>query len=412
MNSKTFCMAPWASVNLYTSGEMVPCRHWHTSGHHHGVQRDTDPRATEQPMFFYDFDEYINSDHIVATRKGQYNGEFVDSCNRCWEDERAGKTSLRQVYNKTFAKHFDFSLIDKESFKTTDAAIISMDIKMGNYCNLKCAMCRPELSSLVAQEQRDHSDKFKYDKLKFVDLDTFVNFERRVSKFDKESKVAYRWQKTEEFQDFFKRFKNQIRWLSLTGGDPAIQTATVDLLNSVTNPESVILSITTNGTVAEDPLIDLLSKFKEVWVNVSLEAVGKENNQIRFPSQWDDIEKNIKIYRQIPQAYLYVSHVLQSFSALNLVELIKWCDERGFKMDILELSSPVFLVLNSVPPNVMEKFDAELKTIDSDLNRHVVDAASYWVSKYKYDSVLHEQRVQYLETLDSLRGTELAKNYE
>ena len=404
-------MAPWASVNLYTSGEMVPCRHWHTSGHHHAVDRENDPRATEKPMFFYDFDEYINSAHIVETRKGQYNGEFVDSCNRCWEDERSGKTSLRQVYNKTFAKHFDFSLLNKETFETTSEAIISMDIKMGNYCNLKCAMCRPELSSLVAQEQRDHSDKFKYDRLKFVDLNSFVNFEKRVSKFDTESKVSYRWQKTQEFQDFFRRFKNQLHWISLTGGDPAIQVATIDLLNSVTYPESVILSITTNGTVADKPLIDLLVKFKEVWVNVSLEAVGEQNNQIRFPSKWNDIEKNITTYSQLPQTYLYVSHVLQAFSAINLVDLIKWCDGRGFKMDILELSSPVFLVLNSVPPTVMEKFHEELKKINSELNRHVVEAALYWISKYKYDSELHKQRIQYLETLDSIRGTELAKNY-
>jgi len=405
-------MAPWASINLYTNGEMVPCRHWHTSGHHHKLQREHDPRVTERPMFFYDFDEYINASHIVAARKGQYNGEFVDSCNRCWEDERSGKTSLRQVYNKTFAKHFDFSLLNKETFKTTDAAIISMDLKMGNYCNLKCAMCRPELSSLVAQEFHEHKEKFQFDKLKFVELDTFVNSEKRIGKFDTESKIAYRWQKTQDFQDFFGKFKNQIRWLSLTGGDPAIQTATLDLLRSVTNPELVTLSLTTNGTVLDQPLINLLNKFKEVWINVSLEAVGEQNNQIRFPSKWHDIEKNITTYNQLLQTYLYVSHVLQAFSAVNLVDLIRWCDKRGFKMDILELNSPPFLVLNSVPAHVMEKFHNGLKTLDTELNKHVVDAALYWVAKYKYDSVLHEQRIQYLETLDSLRGTELAKNYE
>jgi len=405
-------MAPWASVNLYTNGEMVPCRHWHTSKHHHMLNRDHDARETEEPMFFYDFDEYINSKHIVDTRKNQYNGVFVDSCNRCWEDERAGKTSLRQVYNKTFAKHFDFSLVNKETFETTDAAIIAMDLKMGNYCNLKCAMCRPELSSAVAQEQYDHKDKFKFNKLTSVNIDTFVNSEKKLSKFDKDSKVAYRWQKTEEFQQFFNRFKNQLRWISLTGGDPAIQPATIDLLKLIAKPDLTTLSITTNGTSADDKLINVLKKFKEVWVNISLEAVGEQNNQIRFPSVWNNIEHNITTYSQLSQTYMYVSHVLQSFSAINLVELVGWCDQRGFKMDILELSEPSFLVLNSVPAHVMEQFHHDLKETTSVLNQHVVDAALYWVSKYKYDSVLHEQRVQYLETLDSLRGTELAKNYE
>ena len=405
-------MAPWASVNLYTNGEMVPCRHWHTSKHHHTLNRDHSARGTEEPMFFYDFDEYINSKHIVDTRKNQYNGVFVDSCNRCWEDERAGKTSLRQVYNKTFAKHFDFSLINKETFETTDAAVVSMDIKMGNYCNLKCAMCRPELSSLVAQEQHDHKDKFKFNKLTSVNINTFVNSEKKLSKFDKNSKLAYRWQKTEEFQQFFNRFKNQLRWISLTGGDPAIQPATIDLLKLITKPELTTISITTNGTSANNTLINVLKKFKEVWVNVSLEAVGEQNNQIRFPSVWNNIEHNITIYSQLPQIYMYISHVLQSFSAINLVELIGWCDQRKFKMDILELSEPSFLVLNSVPPLVMENFHTELKKINSTLNQHVVDAALHWVLKYKYDTNLHQQRVQYLETLDSIRGTQLAKNYE
>jgi molybdenum cofactor biosynthesis enzyme MoaA len=405
-------MAPWASVNLYTNGEIVPCRHWHTSKHHHKLNRDHDARETEELMFFYDFDKYINSKHIVDTRKNQYNGVFVDSCNRCWEDERAGKTSLRQVYNKTFAKHFDFSLINKETFKTTDAAIISMDLKMGNHCNLKCAMCRPELSSSVAQELYDHKDKFKFNKLTSVNINTFVNSEKKLSKFDKDSKVSYRWQKTEEFQQFFNRFKNQLRWISLTGGDPAIQPATIDLLKLITKPDLTIISITTNGTSADDKLINVLKKFKEVWVNISLEAVGEQNNQIRFPSIWNSIEHNITTYSQLSQTYMYVSHVLQSFSAINLVELIGWCDQRNFKMDILELSEPSFLVLNSVPPLIMENFHAELKKISSTLNQHVIDAALHWVSKYKYDTHLHQQRIQYLQTLDSLRGTELAKNYE
>ena len=140
--------------------------------------------------------------------------------------------------------------------------------------------------------------------------------------------------------------------------------------------------------------------------------MGEQNNQIRFPSVWTNIEHNITTYSQLPQIYMYISHVLQSFSAINLVELIGWCDQRKFKMDILELSEPSFLVLNSVPPLVMENFHTELKKINSTLNQHVVDAALHWVLKYKYDAHLHQQRVQYLETLDSIRGTQLAKNYE
>ena len=98
-------------------------------------------------------------------------------------------------------------------------------------------------------------------------------------------------------------------------------------------------------------------------------------------------------------------HPLSSLSCFTVASTVK-----GVGVEIL--NEPSFLVLNSVPPLVMENFHTELKKINSTLNQHVVDAALHWVLKYKYDAHLHQQRVQYLETLDSIRGTQLAKNYE
>jgi organic radical activating enzyme len=349
----------------------------------------------------------MNSERMVSTRKNQCNGVFVDSCNRCWEDEAAGKTSLRQIYNKTFANHFDFSKMDKETFKIVDSNIISMDIKLGNYCNLKCVMCRPILSSSIANELI--SDKDKFDQLDFYKFEIPIV---KNTKIDSYSKKGYQWPNTQEFQDFFNRFKKQLRWISLTGGDPAVNPMTLKILNSIEHPELTTISITTNGTMAHENLLYAMKKFKKVWVNISLEAAGEQNNEIRFPSSWKKIQKNILKYRQLPQIYLYVSHVLQSFSAKNLISLIQWCDQQQIKMDILELSSPNFLVLNSVPEKVMINFGQELSALNSTHNQHIVKIALYWVSKYQYDSTLHQQRIQYLKTLDSIRKTNLSKYYE
>lgn len=400
----TFCLAPWASVNFYTNGELVPCRQWHTSVHHENVNRSSSNRDQEKPIFFYNYDEYINSERMIETRKNQYNGVFVDSCNRCYEDERANKFSLRKVYNKTFSKHFDFKQIN-ETFTVTEKSLNSVDFKLGNVCNLKCAMCFGSLSSNVQKECNNH--KNKYQQLEFFQpVQLFENGD------DISERGYYEWPESIEFANFFNRFKDQLKWISFTGGEPTVNSQIINLLNTIKQPELVTLSLTTNGSADIQRWIPILEKFKDVWINVSLEATHEQNKQIRFPSSWELITKNIAEYKKIPNLYLFVSHVLQSFSVKNLVELIRWCDTQDIKMNIMELTSPKYLTLNSVPTEEINNFREELTQLKSSKNQDIIDFALVFLSGYKYDSVLHQQRLRYLETLDSIRGTTLRKNYE
>ena len=110
--------------------------------------------------------------------------------------------------------------------------------------------------------------------------------------------------------------------------------------------------------------------------------------------------------------YFFISHLLQSFSVSNLVGLIKWCDTQDIKINIMQLTSPKYLTLNSVPPSEITVFRDALQQMKSDKNQDVIDFALVFLSDYQYDTKLHQQRLTYLETLDSNRGTTLRQDYQ
>lgn len=407
LNSKTFCLAPWTGVNVYATGEIVPCRNWHTSQHQKDIKRSSnvkDPITTRAtPMFWQDYDEYINSAHMVATRKNQYNGVFVDTCNRCYEDERAGKTSLRKVYNKTFAKHFDFKKID-ETFTISESSLTSLDVKFGNICNLKCIMCFGNLSSAILSEYNQHKNQFQQ-----------LEFFEPIQKSEMpplEKKGYYEWPTSPGFAEFFNRFKDQLRWISFTGGEPTVNTPIIDMLKSITRPELVILSLTTNGSAGIKPWLPILGKFKELWINLSLEGIHDQARQIRYPSSWEQICQNIKQYRSMPNCHFFVSYLLQSFSVKTMIDLVKWCDMQDIKINPMQLLNPKYLSLNSVPVGQIALFKQELAKYRSTKNQDVIEYALVFLADYQYDAELHQQRLRYLEMIDSIRGTSLRQDYQ
>ena len=182
MNSKTFCLAPWVSTCVTSSGKLAPCCNWSGTS-------DTN---------FRDFDSWINSDYLQDVRKRMYQGEKISQCDTCWKDESVGKQSLRKIYNLEFAKFSNRDHINK-NWQVTDS-ICTLDLQLGNLCNLKCVMCTPSSSSQLLTEYKANATKFN-------SLTGYsVNF------LDKD----FSWPLTDDFKKFLSKFQNQIKWIKFS----------------------------------------------------------------------------------------------------------------------------------------------------------------------------------------------------
>jgi hypothetical protein len=112
---------------------------------------------------------------------------------------------------------------------------------------------------------------------------------------------------------------------------------------------------------------------------------------------------------KLPNLYFNINHVLQCFSVGTLISLLHWCEQNQFNIGISPLSRPAYLSINSVEPRIIDKFIQELGELKLQVNHKSVLQAIAFLKTYRYDEILHKQRIQYLTTLDQIRNTELLK---
>ena len=72
------------------------------------------------------------------------------NCEPCWQDERNGKKSKRQLYNEIAEQRYGDINYDEEPDLPEDFQLI-----LSNTCNLKCRSCNPNYSSKWVKEAKD-----------------------------------------------------------------------------------------------------------------------------------------------------------------------------------------------------------------------------------------------------------------
>lgn len=70
------------------------------------------------------------------------------TCQRCWNEEDAGRTSKR-MHTLNRLQH----MIQDESWDSQAKPLQFLDLKLGNICNLKCRICGSWSSSTFAAEE-------------------------------------------------------------------------------------------------------------------------------------------------------------------------------------------------------------------------------------------------------------------
>ena len=97
----------------------------------------------------------------------------------------------------------------------------------------------------------------------------------------------------------------------LTGGEPTIikeQHRLLDYFIEKGTAKNIRLKYNTNLTNVPKHLLDKWSKFKRVQLNCSIDATGKLDRYIRYPSNWETIERNFKTIRELSNANIAVSY--------------------------------------------------------------------------------------------------------
>lgn len=375
MDSRTFCAAPWLHIFIGGKGQLAPCCGWDVK---------------ELTGHFTNIVEFYNGDRMREMRRELHNGVQVRECHNCWQEEADGKQSMRQVYTKDLLKYNDLRNLDTDTWEAD--LPISLDLELNNLCNLKCVMCTPEYSTSIGTEFRLNRDS--YGKLEFYATPT--------------TEGLVDWTRDPGYQDFVDTYKTRVRSLRFAGGEPSIIPYVQEFLDCVPDPKNVNIEITTNAYKINQKFLDAIAKFNYAYIIISLEGTGIDNDQIRYGGKFDEIQANIRRFKQLSNADLTINYVFQCFSIRTFIPLLEWCEVNDMRLDAWSIfGSHPYLDFNSVPPEQVEIFSEQLNKITTEKNPTALEAAKHKVARYSYDPKLNQQMMAYLKTLDQIRGTQL-----
>ena len=244
----------------------------------------------------------FNSGVYNSLRKKVLNNEKLTSCNRCYEAEDNGFTSLRQrALDDVFSQHRGQILTDQVNEFVAGNKIMPLwyDLRISNNCNLSCIMCGPKYSSTWAKKKGEE--------------DVHLLYESDV----KISPNAYK--------------------IQLAGGEPFMIKKFAKMLSEIENTDCEIV-VNTNATIVTKPLFEQLKRFKNVWIVVSVDGYGELNDRIREGSNWNTVVKNMKMFMDNGLNVL-VNTVLQRDNVNHLYELGHFLESMGIDDWII---SPLF----------------------------------------------------------------------
>jgi|TARA_R110000803_G_scaffold140612_1_gene207157 sulfatase maturation enzyme AslB (radical SAM superfamily) len=280
----------------------------------------------------YDLQEWDSKDYQdIRTSLMSDDTEWRRECIECKNKEESGAQSLRQHYNDVYDQ-FDKPELNIVTGTNFDAPI-SYDLSMTNLCNLSCRMCGPHSSSQLQKESIKHpelwpeyADDLHKDYNKRYDLDKMLD--NAESLFE----VKFR------------------------GGEPTLQPETRAILERLIEVGNINLNIllTTNGTNANNTFFKLLTQFKNVHIQFSIDAYGKGHDYIRGPaSDFKTIWSNVKKIRELNWAGNVDFEINQTVQTLNIFDFWRlrqevslqydWCRFRNFIVYDPHIHSPRFM---------------------------------------------------------------------
>ena len=371
MAKNTFCILPWMHLATNASGNLRVCCN-STPGKNFITKEDGTPYKLHRD----DLEEAWNSEVYQAIRKQMLAGERPEMCTRCFREEDVGIKSARQAWNEKWSE-------DKEYTLDAPFDIKYVDLRLGNLCNLKCRMCNPYASSMWVKDWNLVEDALS------------------PSEYDRLSNMS--WPEKEKTWENLFSIANTVDEIYLTGGEPTIikeQHRLLDYFIDNGTAKNIKLKYNTNLTNVPKHLLDKWKKFKRVQLNCSIDAVGKLDRYIRYPSNWETVQRNFETIRQLDNANIEIHCTVQMYNILRLHELIEWAKPYGHKIYLNILNHPDYLNIRVLPEELKQQAKQSLQShLDVPKMQGVIDYmfAEDWSNKLK-------DFVKYTQALDKSRN--------
>lgn len=326
----TFCPLPWNSINLRNNGDLRICCNTNSYSPQRGIMRKED--GTIYNAGRDDWNEARNAPILKEVRASMLKGEWHPECERCRQEETNGIRSRREYEHDDWAKWFgNYIDYDKAAAITTEDGTMDVtqqdinfvDIRYGNFCNLKCRMCGPT-------DSHQWYDDFVqlYNQTGYKDTHERIQLVKNAK--GRWTTDQYDWfQNNNMYWHNFEKYATKAHKLYIVGGEPLIideHTASLERIVASGNAPDMRLEYNTNLTMVPDKLIALWEHFKEVRIGVSIDGIDDVFNYQRTPANFDSVYKNMLKLDANPRINLkgWFAYTVTPFNLFHFPEFMQW----------------------------------------------------------------------------------------
>lgn len=292
--------------------------------------------------------EFLSTEYMQNIKRNMQGDQWDPGCEVCKQNEDAKGVSQRMIYNHLM----------REPAGTLEF----LDYTTGNQCNLSCRMCFPEVSS-------------KWNKLLGTKFNNKNNFAAAISSFD----------------------TSKLKRISYVGGEPFITGEANQVLDYAAE-NNLIFHFFTNLTYWPEKFLPKLKKCKKVFATYSIDGIGKINDYIRHPSEWNIIEENFHKWldffnNELDNSSQSISVTLQAYNFHQIHEIKEYFKKYKVIPTLIHLDRPNYLRFDALPPDYVEKY--------------INPSSKNYVEQYKFNYPLFCKLKSYTKDMDKMLGRKI-----
>lgn len=324
---RSFCILPFTQTVIRTDGMISTCCI---------VPGWVDIRRHSIRDFWQDA-------RLKDMQQAMLRDETLEACDQCYRAERQSGKSMRLDNldrHKVDMRLTTDQILDQCGFRDLPSPKF-IEMHVNNVCNLKCLTCRPEDSSMFLAENSQLG----------------ISQHRQTDYTIPEDLMVERLRELQE---------HDLDYLDLRGGESMLVPQVKTFLRELPSDHNIrMIRLQTNGTILLTPeWQEIFKKFPKIGMMLSVDGYAADNHYIRYPADWQIIERNFDILREIPNVYFCVSCTLSNLNLPVVHKLVAWCKHNHIPFYWSELVLPPYFHYTNLPEEIYQESIKSLEPFD------------------------------------------------
>ena len=336
-----FCVLPWISLETSPIGTLRPCC----------LAEDeiVDNTGVKFELQTADLTRVLDGDYMTGLREDFLAARLPETCRKCWNEERSGRTSKR-MHTLDRLKH----VISDTEWTERSKGLQFLDLKLGNICNLKCRICGSWSSSQFAAEELKFTDRAQR-------KGSFHHTMLQKGAWPRQSKTF--WEQMDSIVD-------DIKYIEFTGGEPFMIQEHFELLEGIVKKgiaHQVEIHYNTNGTQWPEHASEIWQHFKTVEVAFSIDDLHERFEYQRTNAVWEEVQTNIARFvdlrARLNNIQLQVCSTVNVFNVFYLEGLANWIDQQGFDFVYWNMMHEAYYFsISTLPDSAKDRAEQRLRS--------------------------------------------------